>query len=390
LQTCFRLILERKKPTGANTLKATVRPVTIRGKQQWCVRWRELGKRRRRFFKTKKLADIEAASLKSNHCPANQFWNELDQDDRRDIVEVLKDAQALGVKLADAWREWKHAPKVAANSPAIAMVIADLVQTKRNAGRDPGYVDSLEGVLNQFAEGRETVPIGEFTVRDIEAFLQKHRLVYRPTLRARLSTLFKFAMRRRHIPANPCAQLEAITVPKKSPAIFTPFQFGKAVLWLRRRRPRALGWFVLSTCCGLRPEEAEKTEPKRDINFDEGYIKVEAQTTKIRQRRVVYPRSEAMALLKVALEVAELPLDKQPRIRALTALRKPLHFERWPKDITRHTAASYWLAIEPDAARVAEMLGHSEKTLKRDYKALVTQVGARMFWSAVKKLVEKL
>jgi hypothetical protein len=372
-------------------LKPTVRPVTIRGKQRWCVRWRELGKsRRRRFFKTKKEAELEAASLKSNHCPANQFWNELDQDDRREIVEVLKDAQALGVKLADAWREWKHAPKVAANSPAIAVVIDDLVQTKCNAGRDPGYVDALEGVLNQFAAGRETVPIGEFTVRDIEGFLQRHALVYRPTLRARLSTLFKFAMRRRHISANPCAQLEPITVPKKPPAIFTPFQFAKAVLWLRRRRPRALGWFVLSTCCGLRPEEAEKTNPKRDINFHEGYIKVEAQTTKVRQRRVVYPRPEAMALLKAALNVAELPLDKQPRIRALTALRQPLYFDRWPKDITRHTAASYWLAIEPDAARVAEMLGHSEKTLRRDYKALVTTVEARRFWLAARNLAQKL
>ena len=47
---------------------------------------------------------------------------------------------------------------------------------------------------------------------------------------------------------------------------------------------------------GLRPEEAAKTTWAM-INFKEGWIRVEAQTSKIRQRRVVYAPPMAMAWL---------------------------------------------------------------------------------------------
>jgi hypothetical protein len=50
----------------------------------------------------------------------------------------------------------------------------------------------------------------------------------------------------------------------------------------------------------------------------------------------------------------------------VTALRETLGFTRWPKDVTRHTAASYWLAEVQNAPAVAEVksrlvprLGHN-------------------------------
>jgi len=79
------------------------------------------------------------------------------------------------------------------------------------------------------------------------------------------------------------------------PAIFTVEQTGIALDWFRKEWTRALPWFLLSTFCGLRPEEALQTTHS-DIHFDEGWIKVEAQTTKVRQRRIVYPKSEALEL----------------------------------------------------------------------------------------------
>ena len=86
--------------------------------------------------------------------------------------------------------------------------------------------------------------------------------------------------------------------------------------------PRLLGWFCLSTFAGLRPEEAEKTT-WRDVNFEEQWIRVQAQTTKTRQRRIVYPKPIVFAWLRA---VAGGP--------------------KWKEDVTRHTAASMWFSVD--------------------------------------------
>jgi hypothetical protein len=130
----------------------------------------------------------------------------------------------------------------------------------------------------------------------------------------------------------------------------------------------------------LRPEEAEKVEPGQ-INYTEGWVRVEI--SKVLQRRVVYPKPEVMAALKWSLENGgRLPLHPLARKRVLHRLREHLGWKVWHKDVTRHSAASYWLADCQSAAAVAESLGNSEKVLKRHYKALVTKEQAKDFWAA--------
>jgi integrase len=172
-------------------------------------------------------------------------------------------------------------------------------------------------------------------------------------------------------------------VTREPTRVLTPQQARKCILCLRTEYPQALGWLVLTMLAGLRPEEAMRTGWKQ-ISFRESWVRVEAQTTKVRQRRIVCPRVEAMALLKIARKCgAQLPISKECKREAIWKLRKALGFVVWPKDITRHTAASYWLAGGASSAQVAEMLGHSEGTLKRHYKALVTQAQAADFWNNI-------
>jgi integrase len=254
-----------------------------------------------------------------------------------------------------------------------------MADSKLKAGRSRDYVDSLKSAVTNFADWCPVQTIDEIGLPEVEKYLDTKTSASRSTIRARLSTLFKFAIRRGYRLDNPCARLEPIKFTRPPPQIFTVAQVRRAMAWLNKH-PRILPWFVLSTFCGLRPEEAEKTT-RADIHLVEGWIRVEAQTTKVRQRRVVYPKREAMAMLKVAMKKGKLPIRSQPRRRALRRLRKLLGFTAWPKDITRHTAASYWLADCESAASVAKSLGNSESVLMRHYAALVTREQAREFWA---------
>lgn len=358
----------------------TVQKWQVRGKTCWAVYRLEDGKRRRSFFSSRTAAEAEASRLNSGAADLQADFRALPIAEQQKLIHLHNEAARRGVDVLD----FLSAPTSNGAGPTVEAVISELLEAKRNAGRSDRYVDSLDLLLSQFLDGREHLRIGNVSLADIERFLDSKAIASRSTLRARLSTLFRFAVRRGYRLDNPCSRLEPIKLVKTPPRIFTVGEFEKAMSWLKTNRPDGLPWFVLSTCCGLRPEEADQTR-RRDINFKEGWIKVEAQTSKVGQRRVIEPMDAAIGLLKRVCRVGRLPIPRNTRRRIVRLLRDGLCWDKWPKDITRHTAASYWLAVSRSAGDVAENLGNSEAVLKRHYKALVTRAEAEEFWKAVNR-----
>lgn len=355
----------------------------LRGEKVWEVYRREDGKRKRSYFTDSDSAEQEASRIREQIAFVGQAWRILTGPERDEAIAVAVEAKKEGASLRRIWETHRLAPKL--ESPKLTTVIDELIAAKEKAGRAEKYTVNLRAALKRFANGRD-VPISAITLADLEKWLDSKNLASRSTNRSRLATLLKFAVRRGYRLDNPCERLEAITVAKAPPAVFTIPQIKATLKWFRTH-PKAFPWFVLSCFCGLRPEEAEQTR-KADIHVKEGWIKVEAQTTKVRQRRVVYPKPEAMALLMRAIKVkkAKLPLPHTSRRRELKDLREHLKFKVWPKDITRHTAASYWIADCQSAAHVAQSLGNSEKILKRDYQAVKTKEEAKAFWKLIMPL----
>lgn len=373
----------------------------LRGEERWLVDHVVDGKRRRPSFATEAAANGFADDLKRGRSSAKAIWKRLSPTERDEIILAWHSSKENGHDVYDLLHRAKDLQPH--TGPTLIKVIDEMVSAKTNAGRSEDYAAALEGVCKQFADGRESRKFDALTVEDVEAFLNSKTIASRTTLRSRLSTLFKFGIRKRYRPDNPCAEIEPITRTLPPPRVFTLEQFMTATKWLLNNARHGLAWWALSSVCGLRPEEAEKTDKKRDINFDEGFVKVEAQTTKVRQRRVVYPKPEAMAFLKWAIKNGgRLPLNSATRSYIISgqarkhvgekrtarwrtrSLREALGLNAWPKDITRHTAASYWLAGKGETVRhVAKMLGHSEHVCETKYKALKTAKEAGEFWESV-------
>lgn len=357
------------RPSTRRTVVA-VRPETVRGKRRWVVAWRVGGKLRRQFFASRTDAE-EAADIR-----------------RGDDGAVIDEIRAHGLTLRAVWEGYLagHKPPEAPRGPTLGQVVEEVIRAKSTGGRSTRYVAALRGALSQFMSGRESHRIGLLTTKDVESWLASKAVVSRSTLRARLSAMFSFAVRRGYCPDNPCDRLESVRVARPVPAVFSVRQAAKALVWTRRLRPKCLGAFVLTLLCGLRPEEAQATtwEAIRLDAPDGAHVVVEAQTSKVRQRRVVYPMAAGVAWLRVAKrQGSSLPLNREAWRRFIRDLRDVLGWKEWPKDVTRHTAASYWLAAEPHVYRVAEQLGHSPAILKTHYRALVTRADAERFWRLV-------
>lgn len=345
----------------------------------WRVRWHEAGRVRRKFFGARDTADNYAAQLRGELVTKRRTLAALPPAEQAELLLVHEEAKRRGVSLASLLTLLTSAPDKP-SAPALADVMEELTTAKRNAGRARSYLKSLGQIVANFAKGRERMPVDLFTVRDLEKFLNDNGIRYRKTLRTRLSTLFKFAVRRGYRADNPCNQLETITAPPLPIEVLTVNETVKCMGWFKDH-PRAMAWFVLSAFCGLRPMEAQKTRWS-EIHFKEGWIRVEAQTTKMRQRRVVYPLPVALAWLRKAKRrKSELPLTTKQRTVELRELRAVLGWDEWKQDVTRHSAASYWLSTSGSAANVATALGNSESILRRDYMALVTKADAEKYWA---------
>jgi len=372
----LRVLLPNLLPTFMSP-KTSVAKCLVRGQSLWRVRWTELGRVRRKFFTGRPAAEAHAASVRGEALNARQQFLALNPAEQQNIMFVWNDAKSRNVDLFTAL---SRAEAFAVAAPGISTVINEMLTVKRKSGLSDRYLVVLEMILNQFAKGMEHRPVSAVALADVEKYLDSHNAVSRQCLRGRVSTLLRFAVRRGYRTDNPCERLEPMKLPHKTPTIFTLQQVESALTWLKKN-PRSLAWFILSTFAGLRPEEADATKWE-DIHFAEKWIRIEAQTSKLRQRRIVYPLPMVFDWLKLAKKrKSSLPLIRSTRFLDLRELRAPLCIAKWPKDVTRHSAASYWLAACGSAATVATALGHSESVMRKNYMALVTKADAEKFWA---------
>jgi hypothetical protein len=247
------------------------------------------------------------------------------------------------------------------------------------------------------------LPVTRFVLADVEAFVNSKNVSSRPTIRSRLSTLFKFCVRRKWRLDNPCYGLEGVKVLKKLPRVMLPAEAKAALEWLVKNpvdkhmpislRPKpgvahpGLGWFILTSFAALRPEEAMKCEPDLNLHLaaKKPFVEVTPEITKTGNWRIVYPLPPVVKALRWAMAHGSvLPFKAKAKRNLQKRLRTVLGWDRWPMDITRHSAGSAWLAMTNDQRHVIEMLGNSERIFKAHYKKPMQNATAEEYFAALK------
>jgi integrase len=256
-----------------------------------------------------------------------------------------------------------------------------LIASKKSSEFSVRYLRELKRYLLAFAKGRKEMLMEDITDETVRSwFADRHETpVSEKADRGKLSSLFCMAVRRGWMKQNPVKRLEPIRIIRKPPKILTPAQ---AHILLRRTRdetPKMLAYLVLTLLCGLRPSEAQNMRWDR-VRAD--HVVVDGATGKMRRRRVVHPLPMACQWLEDARALhGMLPLGQDTAHDYLVKARGWLVWESWHQDITRHTAASYWLAEVKDAGKVATEMGHSVVMLLTHYREHVTPEEAKEFWS---------
>lgn len=259
-------------------------------------------------------------------------------------------------------------------------VVAACVASKRAANLRACYLKELERCLKRFAEFIGPLPIRSISHVHVERWLARAQLspATRATSMNRLSALFSFSVRRGFTDRNPVDRLDRVRLERRPPQILSPLDASRMLALTRKHAPEFLPYLVLGLFAGIRPRELERLRFE-DVNLQAGVVRVDAAASKVRRRRIVELEPNAQLWLAEFAGRTGPIADFQLR-RKLRRLRVLMGWSSWPKDILRHTCASYLMAKHRDAALVSDWLGNSPAILLTHYRELVSRDDALAFW----------
>ncbi len=252
-----------------------------------------------------------------------------------------------------------------------------MAAAKLAANRSPYYVKQLRSYLSLFARSLPGVRVGEVTAANLAAWLasRAHSPLSKRTGIFALRALFTFARKNRWRENDPTGELELPSVDLKPPPILTVPQARQ----IMQQAPVELrGYLVLCLFCGLRPSETHRIQ-WGDVDIERGVVTV--RISKVRRWRMVPIPANAAAWLRPTAKPEGLVAPALPKVTRWRGTVPAWFGRRLKQDELRHTAASYLLAREQDAGKVATWLGNSPAVLLTHYRELVSKEAAAEFFN---------
>jgi integrase len=331
------------------------------------------------------------------------------QDDLRPLnrplnVAISEYANAVkrlpqGVNLGEVVDFFLRRNPTALSQKNVREVYDELIDSKTKAGRGAVYIKDLHSRLGRFAEAFQ-MDIGKVTSSMIDRHLEDLKVAGR-TKRNHLrliTSLFKFAIRRKYLPKDALDELAAIEKPEEKITeieIFSPEEMKEI---LRVARPELAAWMAIAGFAGLRTAELQRLD-WRDVNIAEKHIEVTAAKSKTASRRLVPITENLLAWLtpyaknsgrisgfenmskQIGWLVQDINAARQKKAEEQGADLQDTVLFRWKRNALRHSFISYRLAAVKNTAEVALEAGNSPQMIFKHYRQLVTEAEAKKWFS---------
>ena len=203
-----------------------LKKVVNHGHTRWRVSTYVAGKRRQRFFSSKKLA-VEWINLLRVDESCGNFWSDISTEEQRDIILAYKLAASKGLSV---YRCLLQTPARAELKPLpLSEAVLEYQEVIKQRSLRPASLKQTQLFLSQLADefGNELVHC--VTASLLEKWFQK-RNWKRSTIDgviAKIGPFFSWCIRENYCENNPCKAVKRPRSDDPPPAIFTPFRGSK-------------------------------------------------------------------------------------------------------------------------------------------------------------------
>lgn len=272
----------------------------------------------------------------------------------------------------------------AACIPTVDDVVGAFLRAKEKQGVSARHLSTLRSHLNRFAGWANGIPFVDLLTPKLDSWLC-NTLNFRTRLNMRISlvTLFAWAQRHHYLPdgATAAAGTMKPIIAGQDPEILTPDEMRG--LLAECHDPGLRLFVAIGGFAGLRPSEIERLR-WRHVGVLEDSIILGRDITKTKRRRVVPIRGNLRAWLLETGDGGQVddPVTGTRMHRKLEQACRAAGLQ-WKHNALRHSSISYAMALDKDAAKIAEEHGHSVARLQESYKANVTEAAARDWYSII-------
>jgi len=372
------------------SLKVTLKPFnsTHHPEFSWVVYWPSLDPgcpRNSRRFKTKKAAESFVLDKETEIVNRGREAAALHDSVAKDAAWAVKALKPYNATLRDVVADYIQRRQSAEKSSLIDEAIDEFIDMKKAAGKSVRYIGDLRYKLHKFADDHGGLLLSEITPMTLDQWLEGLGVapVTRNGFRRVLAVFFEWGGKRGYCDReqNPARATEIATETPKRVPIFTA---GELRVILDTVPAELVPVIALGAFAGLRPEEIRRLDWKA-IDLLRKRIDIDAGVSKTAAHRYV-PISQTLfqwiqPYAKSGGKVAPANLYRRLWNFHLILAEKDEKNGRpaviWKHNALRHSFASYSLAKEEDAARVALWLGHASPSMTfKHYRERVTPEAA--------------
>ena len=292
-------------------------------------------------------------------------------------VEEAKWAEKVlrpyGVTIRQAVDAFVERQDLIAKSVTVRFAVQEFIEAKKRGGASERYMSDIRSRFDRFVDGFADRMVCDLAVRELSVWIQKLELgpTSQNNYRRNLGVFFNWAKRLGYCRENPAKLIERA---RKKPEPVGIFSSTELRVILDHAPVELLPALAIGAFAGLRVAEIGRLDWS-ELNFDKGHIDVAAEKSKTASRRFV-PMEPALRQWLEPIRRVTGPLAPKRINEELSGYRRVLEVEAknendvvtrpavtWKHNGLRHSYASYAIAREESADRVALWLGHTSASM---------------------------
>jgi integrase len=358
---------------------------------------RMAGRRRRTTYSTRSKAEAALREVKRSQKSYGDMFARYPEATRIEWVMAHELAKEGGFSLMEAASFYKDRVDMREETRAtLGTSIRAFLREKQKLVKERSY-RSLSSTLERFGEPRWNGSLGDECRSSILEWLNEGQTRQKSPWSSRtknsyltdLKNFFNWTVAEGHLDASPAQHIRRfrssdaeLAKDEEAKKILTPDEVEELMRYLEESEPDMVCRAALLFFAGVRPEREAATISFDEVLMDDELVHVRASRAKDRQNRYIPIAPNLLEWLDWGLSNgASLPVDNWDKrwLKARTKLN--LTGEAWPHDATRHSFASYHLALHGDDA-TRKALGHGNfEMLFRNYRTLVRTDDAERYFS---------